>query len=205
MLFRDQADGEAVAEAVNWVHGTLRQIESVESNSAASQTDRRYRTGTSKQADADLYRDEAIDKTLLLVTGQSPRNCTQPLHHIKARSSQASDRPANRDRNVCSTYTSTRIATTTHSSSAAVRPAGSTRRCFRSCLALTLDASLELQDGTDLGSRAASATLASEVRSIGTAAWRAHEQLLRGTVADDELERLRPARFVPKRGQTALT
>jgi hypothetical protein len=32
-------------------------------------------------------------------------------------------------------------------------------------------------------------TLASEVRSIGTAAWRAHEQLLRGTVADDELER----------------
>jgi hypothetical protein len=46
-------------------------------------------------------------------------------------------------------------------------------------------------------------TLASEVRSIGTAASRAHEQLLRGTVADDELERLRPARFVPKRGQTA--
>ena len=32
-------------------------------------------------------------------------------------------------------------------------------------------------------------TLASEVRSIGTAAWRAHEQMLRGTVADDELER----------------
>jgi len=48
-------------------------------------------------------------------------------------------------------------------------------------------------------------TLASEVRSIGTAAWRAHEQLLRGTVADDELERLRPARFAPKRGQTAPT
>jgi hypothetical protein len=47
--------------------------------------------------------------------------------------------------------------------------------------------------------------LASEVRSISTAAWRAHGQLLRGSVADDELERLRPARFVPKRGQTALT
>jgi hypothetical protein len=47
--------------------------------------------------------------------------------------------------------------------------------------------------------------LAFEVRSIGTAAWRAHEQLLRGSVADDELERLRPARFVPKRGQTAPT
>jgi hypothetical protein len=48
-------------------------------------------------------------------------------------------------------------------------------------------------------------TLVSEVRSIGTAAWRAHKQLPRGTVADDELERLRPARFVPKRGQTAPT
>ena len=46
-------------------------------------------------------------------------------------------------------------------------------------------------------------TRASEERSIGTAAWRAHEQLLGGTVPDDELERLRPARFVPKRGQTA--
>jgi hypothetical protein len=32
-------------------------------------------------------------------------------------------------------------------------------------------------------------TLASGVRSIGTSAWRAHEQLLRGTVTDDELER----------------
>jgi hypothetical protein len=32
-------------------------------------------------------------------------------------------------------------------------------------------------------------TRVSEVRSIGTAAWRAYEQLLRGTVADDELER----------------
>jgi hypothetical protein len=28
--------------------------------------------------------------------------------------------------------------------------------------------------------------LASEVRSISTAAWRAHEQLLRGSVADDD-------------------
>ena len=133
---RDQADGEALAEVLNWAHRTLRQIERVESNFAASQTDRRYRTGTSKQADADLYRDEAIDTTLLLVTAQSPRNCTQPLQHIKARSSQVSDRRAEPRSNVCVTYTSTRIATTTHSS-AAVRPAGSTRGCFRSCLALT--------------------------------------------------------------------
>ena len=65
---RDQADGEALAEVLNWAHRTLRQIERVESNFAASQTDRRYRTGTSMQAGADLYRDEAIDKTLLLVT-----------------------------------------------------------------------------------------------------------------------------------------
>jgi hypothetical protein len=65
---RDQADGEALVEVVNWPHGTLRQIEGVESNFAASQTYRRYRTGTSMQADGDLYRDEAIDTTLLLVT-----------------------------------------------------------------------------------------------------------------------------------------
>jgi hypothetical protein len=57
---------EALAEVVNSGHGTLGQIEAVESNFAASQTDRR--TSTSKQADADLYRDEAIDTTLLLVT-----------------------------------------------------------------------------------------------------------------------------------------
>jgi hypothetical protein len=69
---RDQADGEALAEVGNWGHGTLGQIEAVESNFAASQTDRRYRTGTSKQADADLFRDEAIDKTLLLVTANHP-------------------------------------------------------------------------------------------------------------------------------------
>jgi hypothetical protein len=41
-------------------------------------------------------------------------------------------------------------------------------------------------------------TRVTEVRSVGTAAWRAQKQLLHGTVADDELERLRPARFVPK-------
>jgi hypothetical protein len=41
-------------------------------------------------------------------------------------------------------------------------------------------------------------TRVTEVRAIGTAAWRAQKQLLHGTVADDELERLRPARFVPK-------
>jgi hypothetical protein len=67
-VFRDQADGEALAEVINWAHGILRQIERVESNFAASQTDRRHRTGTSMQADADLYRDEAINRTLLLVT-----------------------------------------------------------------------------------------------------------------------------------------
>ena len=59
---------EALAEVVNSGHGNLGQIEAVESNFAASQTVRRYRTGTSKQADADLYRDEAIDTTPLLVT-----------------------------------------------------------------------------------------------------------------------------------------
>jgi len=127
---------EALAEVVNSGHGTLGQIEAIESNFAASQTDRRYRTGTSKQADADLYRDEAIDTTLLLVTAQSPRNCTQPLQHIKARSSQVSDRSAEPRSNVCVTYTSTRIATTTRSS-AAVRPAGRARGSFRSSLALT--------------------------------------------------------------------
>ena len=59
---RDQVDGGGARR------GTLRQTERVESNFAASQTYRRYRTGTSKQADADLYRDEAIETTLLLVT-----------------------------------------------------------------------------------------------------------------------------------------
>ena len=59
---------EALAEVINWAHGILRQIERVESNFAASQTDRRHRTGTSMQADADLYRDEAINRTLLLIT-----------------------------------------------------------------------------------------------------------------------------------------
>ena len=67
---------EALAEVPNWAQGTLRQIERVESNFAASQTDRRYRTGTSKQEDADLYRDEAIDKDTAPCHGQSPRNCT---------------------------------------------------------------------------------------------------------------------------------
>jgi len=65
-ISRNQADGEALAEVVNWAHGTLRQIERVESNFAASRTDRRYRTGTSMQADAELYREEAINKTLLV-------------------------------------------------------------------------------------------------------------------------------------------
>lgn len=65
---RDQADREALPEVVNRAHGTLRQIERVESNFAASQTDHRSRTGTSEQAHEDLYRDEAIGKTPLLVT-----------------------------------------------------------------------------------------------------------------------------------------
>jgi hypothetical protein len=45
---------EALAEVLNSARGTLRQIERVESNFAASQTDRRYRTGTSMQAEVDL-------------------------------------------------------------------------------------------------------------------------------------------------------
>jgi len=129
-----QADREALAEIVNWVHRALRQIERVESNFAASQTDRWYRTGTSKQAHEGLYRDEAIDKTPLIVR---PINLVTPLNRCSTSRLGVPTTDCEPRSNVCATYTSTRIATTTHSSSAAVRPAGSTRGCFRSCLALT--------------------------------------------------------------------
>jgi hypothetical protein len=94
-VFRDQADGEALAEVVNWVHGTLRQIERVESNFAASQTDRRYRAGTSMQADGDLYRDEAIDKTLLIVTAN---HLVTALNRCAHQGSEFPRQTANRDR-----------------------------------------------------------------------------------------------------------
>ena len=132
---RDQADGEALPEVVNWAHGTLRQIERVESKFAASQTYRRYRTGTSKQADSDLYRDEAIDTTLLLVTAN---HLVTALNRCSTSRLGVPKFPTDlrTGSNVCATCTSTRIATTTHSS-AAVRPAGRARGSFRTSLALS--------------------------------------------------------------------
>ena len=97
-VFRDQANGEALAEVVNWAHGTLRQIERVESNFAASQTDRRYRAGTSMQAAGDLYRDEAIDKTLLIVTANHLVTALNRCSTSRLGVPKASDRPASRDR-----------------------------------------------------------------------------------------------------------
>jgi len=92
---RDQADGEALAEVLNWAHRTLRQIERVESNFAASQTDRRYRTGTSMQADADLYRDDAIDTTLPLVTANHVVAALNRCSASRLGVPQVSDRPTN--------------------------------------------------------------------------------------------------------------
>jgi hypothetical protein len=91
---RDQADGEALAEVLNWAR-TLRQIERVESNFAASQTDRRYRTGTSMQADADLYRDDAIATTLPLVTANHVVAALNRCSASRLGVPQVSDKPTN--------------------------------------------------------------------------------------------------------------
>jgi hypothetical protein len=135
IVSRDQADGEALAEVVNWGHGTLGQIEGVESNFAASRTDRRYRTGTSKQADADLYRDEAIDTTLLLVTAN---------HLVIALSRCSTSRPGvpkfptdlrNRDRTFARHIRA--LGSLLRRTAARPFPSGKYKRFFRSCLALT--------------------------------------------------------------------
>jgi hypothetical protein len=103
-----------------------------------------------------------------------------------------------RDRTFARHIRARRIATTMHRS-AAVRPAGSTRGCFSSCLARTPGCFIrDYETRLTLAGVLHLPTRVTEVRSVGTAAWRAQKQLLHGTVADDELERLRPARFVPK-------
>jgi hypothetical protein len=126
---------EALAEVPNWAQGTLRQIERVESNFAASQTDRRYRTGTSTQADADLYRDEAIDKTLLLVTANHLVTALNRCSTSRLGVPKLPTDPRTAIERLRDIYEHW-IATATHSR-AAVRQAGSTRGRFRSCLART--------------------------------------------------------------------
>jgi len=126
---------EALAEVVNWGHGTLGQIEAVESNlRLRRQTAGIEQVHRSRQTRICIVMKRSIRHCSS--SRQSPRNYTQPLQHTKARSSQVSDRSAVPRSNVCATYTSTRIATTTRSS-AAVRPAGRARGSFRSSLALT--------------------------------------------------------------------
>ena len=201
---RDQADGEALPEVVNWAHGTLRQIERVESNFAASQTDRRYRTGTSKQTDADLYRDEAIDKTLLVVTAN---HLVTPLNRCSTSRLGVPKFPTDLRTAIERLRDIYEHSDRYYDAQQRGRsPGGKYKRLLQELPgANPWMLHWNYKTGLTLAGVLHLPRLASEVRSIGTAAWRAHEQLLRGSVADDELERLRLARFVPKRGQTALT
>jgi hypothetical protein len=132
-VFRDQAEWRGASRGRKLGSRHSETDREVESNFAASQTDRRYRAGTSMQAAGDLYRDEAIDKTLLIVTAN---HLVTALNRCSTSRLGVPTTDCEPRSNVSATYTSTGIATTTHSS-AAVRPAESTRGCFRSCLALT--------------------------------------------------------------------
>jgi hypothetical protein len=156
------------------------------------------------QAGADLYRDEAIDKTLLLVTAN---HLVAALHRCSAsrlgvpKLSTGLRTAIERLRDIYEHWDSYYYAQQRGRSAS-----GKYKRLLQELPgtnAWTLH--WNYKTGLTLAGVLHLPTRVSEVRSIGTAAWRAHEQLLRGTVADDELERLRPARFVPKRGQTAPT
>jgi hypothetical protein len=120
--------------------------------------------------------------------GQSSRNCTQPLQYLKARSYQASDRPANRDRTLRDIYE--HCDSYCYAQQRGRSPSGKYKRLLQELPgANPWVLHWNYKTGLTLAGVLHLPTLASEVRSIGTAAWRTHEQLLRGTIADDELER----------------
>ena len=138
------------------------------------------------QADGDLYRDEAIDKTLLIVTANhlvtalnrcSTSRLGVPTTDCEPRS--------NVSRDICEHWDSYYYAQQRGRS-----PSGKYKRLLQELPgANPWMLHWNYKTGLTLAGVLHLPTLASEVRSIGTAARRAHEQMLRGTVADDELER----------------